>query len=179
MVPAGFYRARARKGSEEFGTSPNKGTDFVRVAFAITEGDHKGQELTWDGYFTENTTRRTFESLRYCGCTFPNNDPTDLTGIDANEVSIEVEIEEYEKDGQKKTVAKVAWVNSLTRGVSPEAKMNDARKAQFKQRMLGQLLASASKQAPAPTAPGAPKNGSAPKPAATSAPAVPDSDIPF
>jgi hypothetical protein len=184
MIHAGFYRARAK--SAEFGTTPQKGTDFVRVVFAITEGEFQGHELTWDGYFTENTTRRTFDSLRYCGCTFPNNDPTDLTGLGTSEASIQVEIEEYEKDGQVKQYAKIAWVNSLTRGISPEAKMNDARKVLFKQRMMGQLMASKQSAGAAPTpaastrspAPAAPKNGTRMPTNAMPSP-DPVDDIPF
>jgi len=161
LIPAGFYRARARKDGAEFGTSKT-GTDFVRVPFVFAEGDHKGQELTWDGHFGPESTKRTFESLQYCGCTFPNNDPTDLTGIDANEVSVEVEHQTYTKQdtGEEKTYARIAWVNSLSRGISPEAKMTEANKAAFKKRMMGQMLM-VKKGAPASATAAPPANGGA------------------
>ena len=159
LVPAGYYRARAQ--GAELGTTKGSAdkppTDFVAVPFVITEGDFAGQVLNWNGYFGERSTKRTFESLQYCGCTFPDNDPTNFTGIDTNEVSIEVEHQEYEKDGEKRVAARVAWVNSLSRGVNPDAKMDDAKKASFRQRMMGQVVAL--KQ-------GAPKaNGPTPPPA--------------
>lgn len=142
MVPIGFYRARALKDSADFGNSTEKGTPFVRIDFEIADGEHKGQVLPWDGYFTGEALARTIESMQSCGCTFPDNDITNLEGLGSNEVRIEVEHQTYtNKNSEQKTFARVAWVNSLTRGINPEAKMDEANKAAFKQRMMGQLIA--------------------------------------
>jgi len=140
MVPKGFYRAKALANTAQFGVTPAKGTDFIRIQFQITDGEFAGQSLAWDGYFTGEATKRTVDSLQYAGCTFPGNDITNLEGLGTTEVSIDVEHESYEKDGQAKTYAKVAWVNSLHRGVSPELQMNAGQKESFKQRMMGQLV---------------------------------------
>lgn len=157
MIPKGFYRAKAVKG--EFGVTATKGTDYVRVGFVVTDGEFKGQQLSWDGYFTDGTTKRTLDSLRYCGCTFPGNDITNLEGLELAEVSIEVEIESFEKEGETKSYARVAWVNSLVRGISPELQMDAGKKASFAQRMMGQVaFAKQSK----PGVASAPASGGAP-----------------
>lgn len=151
MLPKGFYRARATGG--EFGVTPTKGTDFVRVAFRVVEGQHAGGFASWDGYFTENTTKRTVESLKHCGCTFPDNDVTNLTGIDSQDVSIEVEHETYQtKEGETKTRARVAWVNSLSGGVNPEHQMDAGHKAAFAAKMKGVVLSVKAGKAGAPAA---------------------------
>jgi hypothetical protein len=174
MIPQGFYRARAQ--SAQFGTTPQKGTDFLRVVFAIVDGEQKGQQVTWDGYFTEKTTARTIDALKYCGCTFPNNDITDIAGLDTQDVQIEVEHNSYEKDGEPKTTARVKWVNSLAGGVSPELQMDAAKKASFKQRMMGQVVAA---KHGAPAAAAAPNGTPPPAAKPAPAPAVADDDIPF
>lgn len=135
IVAKGYHRGRAIPGSAEFGTSPEKGTNFVRVTFEIVDGEFKGGRVSWDGYFTDASSQRTVESLTHCGCVFPDNDVTNLAGIDANEVSLDVEHEEY--DG--KTYARVAWVNSLSRGIKAELKMGDTQKAAFKNSMMGKI----------------------------------------
>lgn len=143
IVPKGTYRAKATRG--EYGVSPNKGTDFIAVAFQIVEeGEQKGQSVGYRGFFTELTTERTIELLRFAGCTFPGNDITNLEGLGTTEVSIVVEHETYKDDkGEEKTVAKIAWVNSLGGAgrVKPEQRMDPGQKASFKQRMMGRLVA--------------------------------------
>src|SRR5262249_27702083 len=149
----------------EFGTSKKKSTSFVLVNFEITQGEHAGEILSWNGYFTTNTEERTIESLRYCGCEFPGNDITDLTGIHRSEVQIVVEHEEYQTDsGETKTAAKVAWVNSLGRTISVDQRMDDAAKAAFKARMMGRVVKSkqsmpASSSTTSTATPAAKKNG--------------------
>lgn len=143
MVPKAIYRAKAQSG--EFGVTPNKGTDFVKVVFVIVDGEHAGERVAWTGWFGPNSKKRTIDSLRYCGCSFPSNDITDLTGIDSEEVEVDVDVETYESQGETKTVAKVNWVNQIgggVGGVSQELQMDGAKKAAFKQRMMGELLAS-------------------------------------
>jgi hypothetical protein len=150
MITEGIHRGRAIKESTEFGQSPEKGTDFVAVTFEIADGEFKGQRIGWNGYFTDNSTKRTIESLQACGCTFPDNDITNMSGIDTNEVMLDVE-HQTNQDGSRK-FARVAWVNSLNRGISPELKMDQAKKASFRERMMGQVALLKNKNAqPAPT----------------------------
>jgi hypothetical protein len=102
-VPAGKYRARAMSG--DFGESAQKKTPFVRVGFAISDGvDAAGETVAWTGYFTENTTARTIDSLRFCGCTFPERRRHRTSrGLDTNEVEIVVEHEPYQTQAGETT----------------------------------------------------------------------------
>jgi hypothetical protein len=184
-IPASHYRARAT--SAEFGRTPTKGTDFVRVSFELLDADFAGETIAWDGYFTDNTSQRTIESLRHCGCTFPGNDATNLEGLGSQDVQIESEIQEYQdRNGFPKESARVRWVNALggRSGVSPELQMSAGQKAAFKARMMGFLVASSQAQAAAPAKPAAkPAARPNPKPAARPAahPPVDNGDdvIPF
>lgn len=160
LLAKGFYRGKATHG--EFGSTATKGTDFVRVFFEILDGESAGQRIYWDGYFTENTIKRTVDALRYCGCTFPDNDVTNLTGLGTSEVQLDVDHESYEdKDGNPKTVARVNWVNSLIGGVKPELLMGDAKKAEFRAKMMGHVALSKQSKPGAQSAAGAnpPANG--------------------
>src|SRR4051794_18119735 len=105
MLKAGTYRAR---GVESDLGIAQTGKEQVFVKFAITSGPEEGQHVTWFGYFnTPENAKRTIESLRTCGWT--GTDITELTGIDANEVELVVEHEEY----NGKTRAKVRWINEI------------------------------------------------------------------
>lgn len=109
MIAEGKYVARAK--SAQWSESQMKGTVFVHVEF-VTAGESVG----WDGYMTGKTAERTIASLALCGCTFPGDRISDLTGYDAKEVSITVEHETWtDRDGATKKRAKVAWINDLTR----------------------------------------------------------------
>jgi hypothetical protein len=172
MIAQGKYRARAVGG--DFGKTPNTGTDFVKVTFVIADGPHKSEHVAWNGWFGPNSTERTIESLKSCGCTFPGNDITNLAGIDSKDVEIVVEHEAFEgRDGKAATAVKVSWVNALAGGINPEAKMDAGAKASFAQKMKGALLMMNK---------GAPLNNGSPSTATTgaapSAGAAGD-DIPF
>jgi len=139
MIAAGTHKARAC--AAEFGTSKNKGTFCVEVDFVITDGPSAGEHITWAGYFTDNSTQRTLESLRYCGCQFPGGDLLNLEGISDQEVALVVEHEEYTTDhGEQKTRAKAQWVNRVGGGFFATKLEGDARAA-FAKRMKGEVLA--------------------------------------
>lgn len=151
MIPNGKYRARATGG--QWGQSKKKGTIMCRVSFSITEDEHAGATAIWDGYFADNTKARAVDSLRHCGCTFPNDNVTDLTGIDKQEVEIVVEVEEYTaNDGEVRHRSRVQWVNALG-GLPEDQQLDEAGKAAFAAQMKGLLVASRKKSSP---------NGSAP-----------------
>lgn len=135
LLPIGKYFARGMAG--EYGVS-DKGKDYCSVSFAITRGPLEGRRISAFLYFsTEANSERSIESLRYCGCTFPDNDLTNLSGIDKNEVELDIGQETF--DG--KTSNKVHWINRVGAFVPEEQRMNPAQKATFKERMKAVLVA--------------------------------------
>lgn len=134
LIPPGRYRAQSRK-AELGETSTNK--EQVGVEFEITDGDLKGTRLVWYGYFTENTTVRTIESLRIAG--WRGEDITelgDLARADAPTVELVVEHEVYEG----KTTSKVRWVNRAG-GLSMKTQLTPDKKAAFAARLRGSIAA--------------------------------------
>jgi len=171
MISAGTHKARAC--NAEYGTSKNKGTFCVEVDFVITDGPNNGEHITWAGYFTDNSTQRTLESLRYCGCQFPGGDVLNLEGISDQEIALVVEHEEYTTEhGEQKIRAKAQWVNRVGGGFFATKLEGDARAA-FAKRMKGEVLAvmqanplpktQPAQQRPAPTQQ-RPANGARPAP---------------
>ena len=144
LIPAGFYRARCCA-EPELGVAKT-GTDLIQMQFQVVDGQFAGRRVNYRGYFTDKTAKRTFDSLRYCGCTFPGNDLTNFSGYDTNEVQLDVvheQAQEPDENGEKRIFAKVAWVNSLAgKGLSPERKMDQYKKEDFKSKMLGKFLES-------------------------------------
>lgn len=150
-IPEGKYIARAT--GAEWGVT-DRGKDFCAVNFKISEGEIEGERITAYLYFsTDENSRRSVESLRYCGCSFPGNDVTDLEGLGSIDCQLVVEHEEWEG----KTRAKVKWINALRgAGVREEQKMNAGARRSFAARMKAAVIAtgggqpSATKQAPPP-----------------------------
>jgi hypothetical protein len=126
----GTFVAKAE--SYDFGVS-EKNTEFVAVVFRIEEGENFGERVTWNGYFTEKTIKRTLESLRYCG--WSGDMVTDLTGIDKNKVQLVIKEEEFE--GKLRT--KVEWVNRLG-GMAVKNRMDDATRKAFAARLKGAAM---------------------------------------
>lgn len=178
MITNGTYRARAT-GACVLGTSANKGTPFLEFYLKVLEGEHAGALVRWTGYFTENTSERTIQALLLCG--WQGEDPSEfedgtLHGLDANEVDIVVEIEEYEnKEGETKHAARVQWINRPGGYLNVENAMNNEAAKSFGERMRGLVVAmkaktptgkgsgtefphgANAKSAPAPAAADAPK----------------------
>lgn len=137
MTPNGTYKARATEGA--LGRT-SAGKPQVAVAFTITEGEHAGSVVPWNGYFTEKTEERTLESLRHCG--WNTDDLSNLAGISDNEVSIVVEVEDFETDtGEIRQASKVRWVNASGGGLRMKERMDDADAARFAQQMKAKVLA--------------------------------------
>lgn len=134
-IPKGRYRARSLQA--EFGFSPNKGTEQVVVEFELLDDQWRGERVTWIGYFTEKTTERTMEALRFCG--WSGDDVTDLVGLGTSEVSLVIDHEEY--DG--KLQAKVQWVNKGG-AFAMKAPMSPDQKKAFAAKMRGAAVKSRS-----------------------------------
>lgn len=142
-IENGTYRARA-SGACVLGTSANKGTPFLELYLKVIEGEHKGALVRWTGYFTENTNERTIQSLLFMG--WQGEDPSEfadgeLHGLDANEVDIVVEIEEYENaEGELRHSPRVQWVNRPGGYLNVENAMNTEAAKSFGERMRGLVI---------------------------------------
>lgn len=179
MITSGTWKAR---GCEADLGHTSTGNEQVGVDFVLLEGPDVGKHITWYGYFTEKTTDRTLDSLRYCG--WQSDNLADLSGIDVNEVYIVIE-DEPDQDGMLHS--KVRWVNQLG-GVQLKERMGPGDATAFAQRMRGAVLAhrqAAAASTPAPRT-GARTGGNAGGSSRHQAPAgathsVPpdDDDIPF
>ena len=183
MIPPGRYLARGIRG--ELGETLG-GKEQVGVLVEITEdGDFRGQTGTWYGYFTEKTTKRTLESLRYLG--WSTDDLSDLTGIDQNEVEVVVE---HEADQNGVMKCKFSWINKPGGQLGINKPLDAGRKAAFAAKMKG-LVISMKQGGGSPSAPaGAGFAAAGRPPAQQRAPAPPpqtqqaamqiaDEDIPF
>lgn len=140
MISEGAHTAVAR--SFELGET-SKGNQQIAVLFEIVEGVDQGCTIVWYGHFTDKTTDRTMESLRYCGWTC--NDVTVLTGLGSKLVQIVVEHEtqqEGKHEGQQR--ARVRWVNRLGGGAIKLEKPMDANA----KRMFAAKMAMHAKKAP-------------------------------
>jgi hypothetical protein len=177
MITNGTYRARAT-GECVLGASKAKGTPFIEFYLEIADGENKGGLVRWTGYFTENTNERTIKSLQTCG--WMGEDLSEfadgmLHGLDANEVQIVVELEEYTNEaGETKTSPRVAWINRAGGFLNVSAKLNDGAAKAFGDRMRGLVMKSKASM-PQPAA----KPGPAKAPPPAPSPADDDDGIPF
>lgn len=147
----GTYKARASDAALGYTL---EGAPQVAVAFTILEGEHEGQSITWYGYFTEKSQRRTIDALRACG--WKGDDLSDLTSVGDEDVSIVLKTEVYQGTSQ----VRVAWVNSRS-GVQLKTRMTPEEAKHFAQQMMGHVVAA---RGPAKATP---RNGSAPTTART------------
>jgi len=149
MITEGRYKAKAT-GNVVLGKSSQKGTPYVELYFKILEGPNQGGEVRWQGYFSEKTATRTVEALQNCG--WEGDDIGEfsdggLHGLDTNEVSVVVELEQYQtNDGETKTAPRVAWVNKLTGYLSIQNAMSQDEASSFGERMKGLVLKAKAKQ---------------------------------
>jgi hypothetical protein len=147
----GTYRGRAVDGG--LGKAGN-GNEQVAISFELLgDGPEKGLHVTWYGSFSEKAEEITFKALRACGFTGIDLTVIDnfaTSGLNANEVELVIEQEEY----NGKTQTKVKWVNA-TRGLALKTRLEPAEASSFAARMKAKLLAF-------DQANGAPKNNGAP-----------------
>jgi hypothetical protein len=102
VIEPGTYEARPTAAAlgQTKGDKPCVGVEFELI--------DTGARISWYGYFTDKTTNRTIESLRFCG--WSGSDLDNLSEIGTKEnltVQVVVEVEEYEG----KQIPKVQWVN--------------------------------------------------------------------
>lgn len=127
----GTYRARAVAGG--LGET-STGKEQVGVDFQLLDPAFEGQHITWFGYFTDKTQESTIRTLRTCG--WNGDDLTDLSGIDANDVHLVIENEEYEG----KWRPRVRWVNPVG-GLALRSAMEPNKARAFAAKMRGAIAA--------------------------------------
>lgn len=150
----------ARAVAHQLANSPEKGTPYSAVEFELLDGPDKGAHIAWYGYYTDATTARTMESLRYAGWTGDDLSESPLPGLGSTEVSLVIDHETF-KD---QTYARVQWVNRAG-GLAIKAPMtSDAAKA-FAAKMKGYAIQSRQTAgAPNGSAPAAPQTDAKGKP---------------
>lgn len=159
-----YLRSKAHEWTLGDGEKP-----FVAVSFKVKDTDGQEKFVSWRGFFTEKTTERTIESLRYLG--FEGDDLSNLTGLDKNEVELVVEDEEYEG----KIYPRVQWVNK-PRGPMVKTVLEGQKLGAFAAQMKAAFRAHDAAQGKrATTKPAAaPSGDKRPEP-----PPLTDADLPF
>lgn len=166
----GKYKGRAKTwGLGE----TSKGDPQVAVEFTIPVEGGDPALRTWYGYFTDKTADRTIESLRTCG--WKGDDLSDLTGLDANEVELVIDEEEYPV-GSGKMRDKVEWINKLSSGAILKTPMSEDKAKSFAAQMKARIRAFDAAGGKKTTA--QKSNGSA-APASPEPPPISDADLPF
>lgn len=137
-------------GQVVLGESAAKSTPYIELYFKIIGGENEGGEVRWTSYFTDKAASRTIEALQIAG--WQGDDVGEfadgkLHGLDQNDVEIVVELEEYEKDDERKVAPRVQWVNRLsTTYLSVKNAMSKDAAAAFGDRMRGLVLKMKAKQ---------------------------------
>lgn len=155
-ITAGKYVAKAVQA--ELGHAKT-GSEMIAVLFEITEGEYTGQRITWWGYFTEKTAKRTVESLKYTGW---RGDWESWDGLGTKRVELDVQ---EEADGQGGVRMRVQWVNPVSI-IKKENAMSAPQRVAFASKMRGlvtQVLTGA-EGAPPPAAPQRPSQPQQPRP---------------
>lgn len=170
---AGTNKRYLRSKAQEWvlGESEN-GKPHIAVSFKVKDTDGEEKFVSWRGFFTEATTERTIESLRYMG--FEGDDLANLVGLDKNEVDLVVEDEEYEG----KTFPRVQWVNK-PRGPQVKTALEGQKLSTFAAQMKAAFRAhdaAGGKRVSTkpPSAKPSPPQGGPPEP-----PPLTDADLPF
>ncbi len=114
----GIYKARALPDSVQFGEAGAKKTPQILVQFEILDETERptGEKITWFGFLTDDSMKRTMEGLRYCG--WKGNDIRKLDGLGTIPVELDIGKEVY----QGKEQTKVNWVNKIGGGGKVTAK---------------------------------------------------------
>lgn len=164
-IEAGIYRGRAIAGSEQYGQT-SKDNDQIVLDLQLLE---LGETVSTFLVFSEKAAPWSMKRLRACGWTGDNL--ADLTGIDSQEVDVQVRYEEYNGDMKMKVEIVVGGTVTL------ENQFDDKSKKAFaaKFRDLAKATAPKSGAAPARRAPAAPP----PPPSNSQATGTDDDSIPF
>ena len=163
ILPEGTYRAKGIEAQLGF---TNGGKEQVAISFQLLTPGFENERAAYYGTFGEKALEITIKALRACG--WKGVDLSDLSGIDANEVNLVVEHEEYNGT----ITAKVKWVNDGAGGLLKNV-MGEAERVSFAQRMRAQVATLGTAQPKAPAARPAAKPVARPEP-----PPLTDADAP-
>lgn len=119
-IPAGDYRGKAIKGTEQYGQT-SKGNDQIVIELDLLDIGEKASTFL---VFTDAAAPYSIDRLRALG--WKGDDLSNLDGIDANEVGVQVKYEMFE--GQEKMKVQI-----LTGGGSVKLKdqLDDKGKKAF------------------------------------------------
>lgn len=127
----GRYRGRAAEWA--WGVSSNNNEQLaVSFDFLGDDGQPTGTRMTRYFSFTDDAFDWSLKALRNCG--WRGNNFDDLTGLDANEVQLVLDYEEY----QGKRELRIAFVNAAG-GIALKQVMEPSQVASFAQRMRGRI----------------------------------------
>lgn len=138
---AGKYRARCIDNPSEprFGRSEG-GNEQIALTFALVDEEGRPTDTTidWVGTFAEGkATEITMKALRTCGWSTDSVD--DLTGIDANEVELDVQWDEYK--GERRL--RVKWINKPGGNrIAFKASLDEGGRKALAARLRGAAIAS-------------------------------------
>lgn len=138
-------------------TSKDKGTPGVEMEI---RNEH-GEEITATLYITDNTMKRTVESLRHTG--WRGDDFSELSSVGSKLFQVVVDAEEY----KGKWYSRVKWINaneSTAGGGEGQPRMDPSTAKRFAAQMRGQVIAA---EGGRPSAPPARATGGAPMAPAT------------
>lgn len=133
MATAGTYRAR---GVTAALCETKSGKEQLAIEFVLFDNQGmEGEHVTYFGSFSDAAWDITIRALRTCGWT--GADLSDLSGVDANEVSLVLEEEEWEG----RTRVKVRWVNAPNQGMAIKAPLAADKAKAFAAQMRARILA--------------------------------------
>ncbi len=123
-IQAGKYRGRAVAGSEQYGQTKN-GNDQIAIDLDLETGERVSTFL----FFSEKAAKYSIQRLRALG--WQGSDLADLSGIDLNDVDVEISYDEWEG---KQTMK----VNIVTGGtVTLDKPLDDKGKRAFAAKFKG------------------------------------------
>lgn len=128
-------KARAVAGTEAFGFA-STGTKQVAFTVEALEGDKKGQNFPWYGFFSEKAGKRTFEQLEVAGWKSDDDGwrafaEGKLPGLGSTEFMLQLE-EEQEVDEQGQPAGTYWRATFLNRfGVAMKAQMDQSQQRAF------------------------------------------------
>lgn len=125
-------RAKAIPDSHVFGYA-NTGTEQVGILVECLDGEFKGKQFTWYGFFTPAAEERTLEQLMIAG--WDGTDVINLPGLGTTE--FELQLEEQEDHDENGSPAGTFWrptfINRI--GVAMRNQMDDQQKRAFAARL--------------------------------------------
>lgn len=138
QIAAGYYKGRAVAGSEQYATGKN-GTEQVAIDVGIPS---LNRTYTTFLYFSDAAAPFAIERLRACG--WKGDDIANLSGIDANEIDVQIKYEAYQ--GQDRMKVEIATGGGR---VKLENQMDERAKRAFAARMKAMLKNGGNGAAPA------------------------------